>query len=404
MNTLKTQFKRNKKSLRDFYYEYGTIALLATGLLVLVCLSYYFSRFIPEDLFANVISPGLHGCIFCSAVIGAVVMHWHIDRIYARRVWQWALIVWAVVEVLMWVAESVFGVSTIVRGVQTIDRTDFIVRDVLALVVLAYPMEVLCPKWLNWWRGVLLVLPSLLIALLDMTLHEDLRVLQILYPLVIAWWLWAKVREYRARVEENYSSLEFSAMPWLAIYLTVLTIIGLSYFYLSFSYHPTRLFTQQWLILLLLVYNTAQIVSRRRPWQETVREEEEEEEEEANKDNSGSRKQRESLEEWMQREKPYLNPDFKLADLTQVLPMNRTYLSQFIKTEYNSNFYQWVVTYRINEAKRLMGEHPGMKMLEVAEQSGFSSPVVFTRTFVRETGCTPTEWVQKEDNPSVDNT
>lgn len=329
-------------------------------------------------------------------------VHWHIDRIYARRVWQWALIVWAVVEVLMWVAESVFGVSTIVRGVQTIDRTDFIVRDVLAIIILAYPMEVLCPKWLNWWRGVLLVLPSLLIALLDMTLHEDLRVLQILYPLVIAWWLWGMVREYRARVEENYSSLEFSAMPWLAIYLTILTIIGLSYFYLSFSYHPTRLFTQQWLILLLLVYNTAQIVSRRRPWQETVREEEEEEE--ANEDDSGCRKQRERLEEWMQREKPYLNPDFKLADLTQVLPMNRTYLSQFIKTEYNSNFYQWVVTYRINEAKRLMGEHPGMKMLEVAELSGFSSPVVFTRTFVRETGCTPTEWVQKEDNPSVDNT
>ena len=47
------------------------------------------------------------------------------------------------------------------------------------------------------------------------------------------------------------------------------------------------------------------------------------------------------------------------------------------------------------EAKRLMRECPKMKMAEVAEQSGFSSPVVFNRTFKRETDFTPMEWAQK---------
>ena len=94
----------------------------------------------------------------------------------------------------------------------------------------------------------------------------------------------------------------------------------------------------------------------------------------------------------MQNEKPYCNPEFRLLDLRQVLPLNRTYLSQLINTEYGCNFYQFVTNYRIEEAKRLMKEHPEMQLQEIAERSGFSSPTVFSRIFARETGMTPREW------------
>ena len=94
----------------------------------------------------------------------------------------------------------------------------------------------------------------------------------------------------------------------------------------------------------------------------------------------------------MQTEKPYLNPEFRLLDMRQILPLNRTYLSQFINTEYGCNFYQYVTNYRLDEAKRLMREHPEMKMLDVAEQCGFSSPTVFARVFAREMGMSPKEW------------
>jgi len=391
MSTGKALFDRDKNCLRKLYFEHGPIALFALGLSACVCLSYYFSRFIPENVFANVISPILHGCMIAAAVGGAFIMHWHIEGIRARRVWQYVLILWAVIEAGMWLVEAFCGISTIVRGVETIDRLDFLVRDVLALVLLAYPMEVLCPKWLNWWRGTLLFLPSVIITLLDMTLHEDLRALQIIYPVLIAWWLWGQIRVYRANVEENFSSTENSAMPWLKIYLCILTVIGLSYFYISFTYHPTRLFTQQWLVLSLLIYNTLQIVWRRKPWQETVTENAEEEEEEEEEDPLKA-EYRANLEQWMATEKPYVNPDFRLTDLRQILPMNRTYLSQFINTEYGCSFFQYATNYRIEEAKRLMREHPDMKLQDVAEHSGFSSATTFSRTFAREEGCTPTEW------------
>ena len=383
------------KNLLTFYIEYGKIILFTIGLAILVGLSYYFSRYIPVELFEEHISPCMHGCMLLVAAFGAIALRRHIDGIYARQMWQMALIAWAVMEAIMLFAEEFAAAPTLIGGVRTIDRVDFVVRDVMAVILLAYPMEVLCPRWINWWRGTLLVLPSILISGLDMLLQEDMRSLQIVYPLLIAGWLWSKIREHRAQLEEYYSSLENTAMPWVRVYLSILTIIGLSYFYLSFTYHPTRLFTQQWLILLLLTYNTAQIILRRKPWQEELEETEEtkEEDEEEKEEDAHKREVRERLEAWMETEKPYLNPEFRLVDLMHVLPMNRSYLSKFINVEYGCNFYQYVTNYRIAEAKRLMRECPDMKLQDVAEHSGFSSATIFTRVFSREEGITPSQWM-----------
>ena len=103
---------------------------------------------------------------------------------------------------------------------------------------------------------------------------------------------------------------------------------------------------------------------------------------------------RRALEEWMEKEKPYCNPDFKLVDLQKVLPMNRTYLSQFIHAEYDCSFYLFVNRYRIEEAKRLMADNPELKLADISAICGFSSPSVFSRTFTAVTGQSPSGWVK----------
>lgn len=85
-------------------------------------------------------------------------------------------------------------------------------------------------------------------------------------------------------------------------------------------------------------------------------------------------------------------------DVREILPLNRTYLGQIINAEYGCNFYQFVTNYRIEEAKRLMRANPEMKLQDIAEQSGFSSPVVFSRIFARETGVSPRDWSEKNGN------
>ena len=197
-------------------------------------------------------------------------------------------------------------------------------------------------------------------------------------------------------MEENYSSAENSALPWVKVYLVILTLSGLMYIYLCFTHHPTRLFTQQWLVLALFTYNTIQLIARRNPWKELPEEDEPEEVDSTWQD------YRVALEDWMDKEKPYLNKDFRLQDLMKVVPLNRTYLSGFVNAEFGCNFYQFVTNYRIREAQRLMQDHPDMKLQDVAEQSGFSSASVFSRTFARETGQSPTEWQESLDNSSND--
>ena len=54
--------------------------------------------------------------------------------------------------------------------------------------------------------------------------------------------------------------------------------------------------------------------------------------------------------------------------------------------------HNWVLHAGIEEAKRLMTEQPELKMQDIAERCGFASRQTFSRTFVRETGKTPSEW------------
>ena len=166
--------------------------------------------------------------------------------------------------------------------------------------------------------------------------------------------------------------------------------MGLSFYFIVFWYVPNRMFTQQWVFLLILVYSTEQILFRKDPWEELLKED-------GKFDNTSSSDEaspanRQLFEQWMDEKKPYLNPDFQLNDLRTVLPMNRTYLSQFVNSEYGCSFYMLVNRYRIAEAKRLMIEQPDLKIQDIADRCGFSSRRVFSQIFTRETGTTPTEW------------
>ncbi|MBL1552572.1 hypothetical protein ELC66_28575, partial [Klebsiella pneumoniae] len=55
-------------------------------------------------------------------------------------------------------------------------------------------------------------------------------------------------------------------VQWIWRYLTMLLISGGQYIVLSFSTTQAHLFTQQWLLLLMLAYSTEQIVFRADPW------------------------------------------------------------------------------------------------------------------------------------------
>lgn len=100
------------------------------------------------------------------------------------------------------------------------------------------------------------------------------------------------------------------------------------------------------------------------------------------------------FEEWLRNEKPYLRPGFKLADVAEILPMNRSYLSRLFNEGYGMSFSQLIRQYRIEEAKQLIKNNPKMAQKQIALQSGFTSQEVFSRTFVTEVGKTPKQYAE----------
>ena len=233
----------------------------------------------------------------------------------------------------------------------------------------------------------------LVLVALDYILPFSLRILIALYPVFLLALLFTHVREYRLWCEDNFSSLEDVDERRIIRFMCVGLLVALVYFYMCISHAHARGFTQQWLVIFTLIYGTDLILFRQDPWEQVLQSVKDAAPREELPPQSNEA-YRQALEAWMEQEKPYRNPDFKLVDLQKVLPMNRTYLSQFIHAEYDSSFYVFVNRYRVEEAKRVMSEHPGMKMAEVSSSCGFSSPSVFSRTFTTIAGQSPKEWVK----------
>jgi len=378
--------------LRKFFVEYHSEVVFGLILTAATALSYLLAPLIPVEVFRSIISPIQNTAIITVTLINTWTMVRHSEGIRVRHVQAWIMgTISAIMIAGVSYRMSVNAELLPAEGIFSFDGWEMLGGDLIAWLILAYPSELLRPGWLTWKNGLKRLLPVVVLGVIDMLVPWDLRWLLALVPVVWVALLFKHLHDYRRYAEENYGSVEQTDERWVIRYLLMVLVLGVSYTYLCFSNEPTRLFTQQWLMLFVIVYTNDQIIFRAKPWIENAEEEEEKEEEEEAKTESGV-EYREKLEQWMETEKPYLNPEFRLQDLRQVLPMNRTYLSQFINAEYGCNFYQYVTNYRIEEAKRLMLHQPDLKMQDIAEQCGFSSPTVFARIFVRETGVTPSEW------------
>ena len=88
----------------------------------------------------------------------------------------------------------------------------------------------------------------------------------------------------------------------------------------------------------------------------------------------------------------YRKPGITLNELSLLLCTNRTYLSSFINSVYHTSFRDWIADLRIEYAKRLMKQHPQLKIHEISETSGFLSISHFSRTFSEKEGHSPARW------------
>jgi len=104
-----------------------------------------------------------------------------------------------------------------------------------------------------------------------------------------------------------------------------------------------------------------------------------------------------SICQLMEQEQPYLDSHLKLNDLANRLGTNRNIISACINSQLGCSFSQFIGKYRVEHAKRLMRQHPDMKVAVVWMQSGFTTESSFFRAFKAITGMTPSDWKAKND-------
>jgi AraC-like DNA-binding protein len=97
----------------------------------------------------------------------------------------------------------------------------------------------------------------------------------------------------------------------------------------------------------------------------------------------------------MEEQRPYLDSDLKQADVATALGVRLDEVSRCINS-YAFNFSQFVNGYRIEYAKQLMLRKSGIKMTQVAIESGFSNETTFFRTFKTIVGMPPSEWASQK--------
>jgi AraC-like DNA-binding protein len=96
------------------------------------------------------------------------------------------------------------------------------------------------------------------------------------------------------------------------------------------------------------------------------------------------------LSDFMQNERPYLNPNLTVADLAKPLGVHARTLSQLINNSHNCNFLEYINRHRIEYAREELANHPTKSILDVAYDSGFNSKSTFNTAFKRFVQLTPT--------------
>lgn len=93
-------------------------------------------------------------------------------------------------------------------------------------------------------------------------------------------------------------------------------------------------------------------------------------------------------------EKPYLESDLSLPKLAGRLNTSPHHLSQLLNDRLGQNFFDWLATYRIAEAQRLLTDSTTahLKIDEIAERVGYNSPSAFHTAFKRLTKRTPAQF------------
>jgi len=94
----------------------------------------------------------------------------------------------------------------------------------------------------------------------------------------------------------------------------------------------------------------------------------------------------------MEEEQLFCDYELKLSDLAERLSLTPHQLSQFLNENHNRSFPNFINTFRIEKAKKMLITNPDQSVISICFQVGFSSKSAFNAAFRKLMGQSPVEY------------
>ena len=250
-----------------------------------------------------------------------------------------------------------------------------------------------------------------LLAISSITIHYPFVYAAYLISALVYFWLANRaIYHYTSVVKSTRSSLHSQKLFWLkclfGIYLLVIATdtiqFTLSYFYAGHEVTSLVQTLTYAIVLLLtcaityfsLLYSNLYIAALK---EEIAAAYEDPVQGISNSDKTQFESLGSSLESLMNQKKLYLNPDMGLIDVASELTIPARQLSRVIKEVFKTNFSDYINSYRVEEAVRMLTNPTDSKetISEVMYKCGFSTKSAFFTCFKKKKGISPKEFKMK---------
>lgn len=237
-----------------------------------------------------------------------------------------------------------------------------------------------------------------------------ISVTEFIWNVALAYFSIKHYRKYRAWLEENFSDTEKIKFDWLRnflyVFIFVFVLSGIFDFISNFLFKLSYIqyFYFEFVLALVTYYlaisgylrsQTIELSFAPSATQAAAAIEPEEEERKTPLTDEDLEKLKKRLQNVMQNEKPFLNPQLTLTVLAKTLGVNSTVISYAINQGFGKNFNDFVNELRILEVKQKLrnrADAENSTLLATAFNCGFNSKATFNRAFKKFTGVSPLEF------------
>ena len=206
--------------------------------------------------------------------------------------------------------------------------------------------------------------------------------------------------KYRKIIKNKYSQIDQINLDWLSLSIKtfgLLTFISLIHNFIALAGNRSVFMVTLVLLLIFIFYFVNKVILKALRQPEIfagIAQNETSKYLGSNLTPSQIEEYKKQLMALINTEKPFLDPQVSLADLSEKLSVSTKHLSQVINQTFNKSFFDFINTCRIQEVQQILKESKDDKMtvLEAIYQAGFNSKSSFNTAFKKDTGQTPTEF------------